>query len=100
MAVNYKNTSERGVSDMPPVIDTTKCTQCGICAQICPLDVIRMDKQSAEREVIVKYPYECWHCRACLKDCPAQAIRMRYPLSHMMLTMDVSTAKGGKQECS
>jgi adenylylsulfate reductase subunit B len=82
---------------VPPVIDRTKCIKCEVCAQICPLDVIRVDKKEQKREVVVKYPYECWHCRACIKECPADAITMRYPLSHMMLTMDVKATKGGEQ---
>lgn len=82
---------------VPPVIDRSKCTGCEICAQICPLDVIRVVKKDQAREVVVKYPYECWHCRACIRDCPAGAIRMRYPLSHMMLTMDVAPAQRGEQ---
>lgn len=79
---------------MPPIIDKTKCTNCGLCAQICPLDVIRVKKkEDNKKEVVVKYPYECWHCRACVKDCPQQAISMRYPLSHMMLSMEKKIQK-------
>lgn len=79
---------------MPPIIDKEKCIECGTCAQICPLDVIRFTRDSAGRKrVIVKYPYECWHCRACVKDCPQSAITMRYPLSHMMFTMTLSDEK-------
>lgn len=76
---------------MPPIIDYSKCVSCTMCAQICPLDVIRktIDTQTNRIKVIVKYPYECWHCRACVKDCPQKAIRIRYPLSHMMYTMDI-----------
>lgn len=74
---------------MPPIIDKQKCTHCGTCAQICPLDVIRMQNQKP----VIKYPYECWHCRACVKECRVNAIRIRYPLSHMMYTMDVKGEK-------
>ena len=70
--------------------DKEKCIECGTCAQICPLDVIRYQKdENGKKIVVVKYPYECWHCRACVKDCPKDAITMRYPLSHMMFTMEV-----------
>ena len=82
---------------MPPIIDKQKCNQCGYCAQICPLDVIKVIKKNDVKDVIVKYPDECWHCRACEKDCKQHAIKMRYPLSHLMLHMDVK--KGGAQ-CS
>lgn len=70
---------------MPPMIDQTKCKICGLCAQICPLDVFAKENDA----VVVAYPEECWHCRACVIDCPAQAISMRYPLSHMMLHVDL-----------
>lgn len=79
---------------MPPIIDKEKCIECGTCAQICPLDVIRFVKdENGKNHVKVKYPYECWHCRACVKDCPKGAITMRYPLSHMMFTMELSDEK-------
>ncbi|MEI3338787.1 MAG: ferredoxin family protein [Eubacterium sp.] len=70
---------------MPPIVDKQKCNTCGYCVQICPLDVLRIEKKREGAETIVKYPDECWHCRACEKDCPQHAITMRYPLSHMML---------------
>ncbi|AGA68991.1 4Fe-4S protein [Desulfitobacterium dichloroeliminans LMG P-21439] len=77
---------------MPPVIDQNKCNKCGICAQICPLDVIRVEMKNQEKEMVVKYPDECWYCRACVIDCPKEAIKIRYPLSHMMLHMEVPNA--------
>lgn len=75
---------------MPPIINKKKCVNCGYCAQICPIDVIHME----DKEVVVMYPDECWHCRACERDCKKQAITMRYPLSHLMLTIEPQ--KGGK----
>ena len=80
---------------MPPLIDRDKCIKCGLCAEICPLDVIRVKKINGKKEIVVKYPYECWHCRACVKDCPVGAIRLRYPMSHMIHYMDVPDAQGG-----
>lgn len=81
---------------MPPVIDEKKCIKCGLCAQICCMDVIKKT-ETEPVEIVVRYPYECWHCRACAIDCPAEAITIRYPLSHMMLHVDVPTAKGGER---
>lgn len=78
---------------MPPIIDKEKCISCGTCADICCMDVIH--KTETKPPVIeVRYPDECWHCHACALDCPVGAITMRYPLSHMMLHVDVPTAKG------
>jgi len=72
---------------MPPVINHQACVKCGTCAQICPLDVLKLEAVQGEKKLVVKYPDECWHCRACEKDCPAHAITMRYPLSHLLLHM-------------
>lgn len=72
---------------MPPIINHNICVKCGYCAQICPLDVLKLEDAAGAKKLVVKYPDECWHCRACEKDCPKQAITMRYPLSHLMLHM-------------
>ena len=77
---------------MPPVIDRKKCVKCTLCAQICPLDVIRVE--GADRDIVVRYPDECWHCRACVLECPQSAITMRYPLSHFILHYP-NASKGG-----
>lgn len=71
---------------MPPIIQKKKCVNCGLCVEICPLDVIKVIKDGDTP--IVKYPDECWHCRACAIDCPKGAIKIRYPLSHYMLRSD------------
>lgn len=79
---------------MPPVIDRKKCISCGVCADICCMDVFKKTEEE-HPQVIVRYPNECWHCRACAMDCPKGAITMRYPLSHMMLHVDIPKAEGG-----
>ena len=81
---------------MPPVINQELCVKCGLCAQICPLDVIKVEQnEEHEKNIVVKYPDECWHCRACAIDCPRQAIKLRYPLSHMMLHVEVNEMERG-----
>ena len=76
---------------MPPVIDRNKCTVCGVCAEICGMDILK----KIDDRIVVRYPNECWHCRACAIDCPTGAIRLRYPLSHMMLHIPAPNRKGG-----
>ncbi|WP_203545022.1 EFR1 family ferrodoxin [Desulfovibrio sp. JC010] len=44
-----------------------KCTQCGLCAEICPANAISTEKSSSID--IVK----CISCCACIKKCPANA---------------------------
>ena len=50
---------------MPPVIDRTKCIGCGMCADVCPLQVFRHDPKK-DKIPEVRRPYECWHCNACV----------------------------------
>ncbi len=54
------------------VIDEEKCTGCGICAQYCPWQMIKID---VERKKVEK----CDLCEgepACVKQCPTGAIRL------------------------
>lgn len=55
-------------------IDQTKCIGCGECVEICPEDVLVIERE----KVAVRYPEECWWCDACEMDCPAGAITVRF----------------------
>ncbi len=57
---------------MPAVIDSSKCTGCGICDEICPGDVIHINEEGIRAEV--RYPDECWICGSCRMECPEDAI--------------------------
>jgi adenylylsulfate reductase subunit B len=71
--------------NMPPIIENEKCVKCGICADICPLDIFETD---AGGYPTVKYPFECWHCNACVLDCKKEAITLRVPLPSSLLYID------------
>lgn len=53
-------------------IDSQKCTQCGICYEICPNYVI----QKAETVFDAKYPAQCCECGQCVASCKADAINL------------------------
>ena len=60
---------------MPLTIHDSLCNKCGLCAEICPMDAIRLDDDGK--------PYlaydECWYCGSCECDCPQEAIRVEMP---------------------
>jgi adenylylsulfate reductase subunit B len=69
---------------MPPVIDEEKCTTCGTCVDVCPMDVFFGSK--AGEVPVVSYPEECWHCNSCVLECPIEgAVILRLALPLMIL---------------
>jgi len=67
---------------MPPVVDKTKCTGCGVCWETCCEDVFFGSTKKSPP--LVTYPEECWHCNACVLDCPEKAVSLRIPLPAML----------------
>ena len=53
------------------VIDSTKCTQCGLCFEVCPNYVLAL---SEDQEIQVKYPGQCCVCGHCVAICPENAL--------------------------
>ena len=69
---------QRSKMNMPPVIDYEKCEKCGLCADVCPVDVYY---ESKEGEIpTVTYGEDCFFCAACILECPTDAITLRFPL--------------------
>lgn len=55
---------------MKAVVDKDKCTGCGQCADICPVEAIRIEDESA---VISD---ECIECGICVDTCPFEVITL------------------------
>ena len=55
-------------------IDKNKCTGCGTCVEICPMDVFRMDAE--KKKTLARYPDDCQTCYNCELECPSGAIRI------------------------
>ena len=61
---------------MTATFDYVKCTRCGTCYSLCPLDVIVKDEDGKPS---VRYPDECQLCFICQEECPAKAIHVKIP---------------------
>jgi len=81
---------------MPPIIDGKKCIRCGICAEVCGLDVYGPVKKGTVPVSI--YKEDCWHCNACVIDCPAKAIHLQLPLQMSLLYRDAAVTGGQDNE--
>ena len=53
---------------MAAKVDKEKCTGCGVCVDICPVEAIKIENDKA---VISD---ECVDCGACVNQCPKEAI--------------------------
>ena len=51
-------------------LDRSKCTNCGICYDVCPMDVF--GKMGAL--VYIRYPEDCMTCHLCEDYCPEDAL--------------------------
>ncbi len=63
----------RSVVALTPETDTSKCTQCGQCAEVCPTEAISSD------DVTQTDRWQCLICFACVKSCPEEARQMNEP---------------------
>ena len=61
---------------MPPVFNDN-CTNCGVCVEDCPGNILAMSKAGPE----VIYPDECWHCGNCRISCMYEAVSIEFPMS-------------------
>ena len=51
-------------------IDKEKCTACGACVEVCPVDAISLkDKAEVDADT-------CIECGACVDECPVEAISL------------------------
>jgi len=70
---------------MPTFVYMTRCDGCGHCVDICPSDIMHIDKTT--RRAYNIEPNMCWECFSCVKACPHHAIDVRgyadfAPLGH------------------
>ena len=55
---------------MAAKIDLEKCTGCGTCTEVCPVEAITVnDKAKVDEET-------CVDCGTCVEECPEEAISL------------------------
>jgi Fe-S-cluster-containing hydrogenase component 2 len=54
---------------MAVMVDQEKCTGCGTCEEVCPVEAIKVnsDKAVVDQET-------CVDCGTCIEECPEKAI--------------------------
>ncbi|MEM0156187.1 MAG: adenylyl-sulfate reductase subunit beta [Thermoplasmataceae archaeon] len=60
---------------MPSFVVAAKCKNNGKCEEICPSDIMRVDKELQKGYNIE--PDMCWECLSCVKACPEKACEIR-----------------------
>ena len=54
-------------------LDENKCTGCGMCMDVCPHEVFKMNS----KHVMIQNRDACMECGACSLNCPASAIAVQ-----------------------
>jgi len=52
-------------------IDEEKCTGCGSCVDVCPVDALKLENDKAK-----VYEDTCIDCGTCVDECPVEAIEL------------------------
>src|SRR5882724_8321352 len=81
----HRYSCRRERNAMPTFVYMTSCDGCGHCVDICPSDIMHIDK--TYRRAYNIEPNMCWECYSCVKACPQNAIDVRgyadfAPLGH------------------
>ena len=74
-----------------------KCTGCGMCLEVCPHDVFKMNSAHA----VIANRDACMECGACSRNCPADAIAVQSGVGCAAAVINSLLGRqGGECSCS
>jgi NAD-dependent dihydropyrimidine dehydrogenase PreA subunit len=76
-------------------LDEQKCTGCGMCLNVCPHNVFKMDGKAA---MIVDRD-ACMECGACSKNCPAGALQVQSGVGCASAVINGMLGRNGGECC-
>lgn len=57
------------------VRDDNKCTHCGVCIPVCPVDALSVEAYTRK---VIFHNEKCIACELCIKICPTRAMEMHF----------------------
>ncbi len=73
-----------------PVIDRNKCTKCGTCVDVCPVEGKALNFKNCKKINPPVYNYnKCIRCYCCQETCPYKAISIQKPFLGRLLTGNI-----------
>jgi ferredoxin len=75
--------------------DEHKCTGCGMCLDVCPHEVFKMNGQYVE----IQNRDACMECGACSLNCPANAISVQSGVGCANAVINAMLGRNGGECC-
>lgn len=76
-------------------VNSSKCTGCGMCLEVCPHNVFEMNGKSVE----ISHRDSCMECGACSRNCPAEAILVQTGVGCAAAVINSLLGRNGGECC-
>jgi len=76
-------------------LDENKCTGCGMCMDVCPHEVFKMNS----KHVMIQNRDACMECGACSLNCPASAITVQSGVGCANAVINSMLGRNGGECC-
>jgi len=76
-------------------LDEEKCTACGMCLEVCPHNVLEMNRT----HVTIQNRDACMECGACSRNCPFDAISVDAGVGCAAAIINSMLGRSGRECC-